>query len=86
MARRLVEGKGAEPRKVTVIHNWTDRAAIGPEPKRNPWSEALGLADRFVVLYSGNLGLGQGLDSVLEAAARLSGTCPTCWWSSRETG
>jgi colanic acid biosynthesis glycosyl transferase WcaI len=71
MARRLVEGKGADPAKVRVIHNWADRRVIGPEPKRNPVAEALGLADRFVVLYSGNLGLGQGLESVLDAAALL---------------
>jgi colanic acid biosynthesis glycosyl transferase WcaI len=71
MAQRLVEGKGADPRKVAVIHNWTDRTVLGPEPKRNPVAEALGLVDRFVVLYSGNLGLGQGLESVLEAAALL---------------
>ena len=71
MARRLVELKGADPRKVTVIHNWADRAALGPEPKRNALAQELGLADRFVVLHSGNLGLSQGLETLLEAASLL---------------
>jgi glycosyltransferase involved in cell wall biosynthesis len=71
MARRLVEVKGADPRKVTVIHNWADRAALGPEPKRNALAQELGLADRFVVLHSGNLGLSQGLETLLEAASLL---------------
>jgi colanic acid biosynthesis glycosyl transferase WcaI len=69
MARRLVELKGADPGKVTVIHNWADRAAVRPEPKRNPLAQTLGLADRFVVLHSGNLGLSQGLETVLDAAS-----------------
>ena len=71
MARRLVDRKGADPRKVTVIHNWADRAVLGPEAKRNPVAQALGLADRFVVLHSGNLGLSQELESLLEAAVLL---------------
>jgi glycosyltransferase involved in cell wall biosynthesis len=71
MARRLVEVKGADPRKVSVIHNWADRAALGPEPKRNALAQELGLADRFVVLHSGNLGLSQGLETLLEAASLL---------------
>lgn len=71
MARRLVELKGADPRKVSVIHNWADRRVLAPESKRNPIAEALGLADRFVALHSGNLGLSQGLDTILEAAGFL---------------
>jgi glycosyltransferase involved in cell wall biosynthesis len=71
MAKRLVELKGADSRKVTVIHNWADRAAVGLEPKRNRLAQELGLADRFVVLHSGNLGLSQGLETLLEAASLL---------------
>jgi glycosyltransferase involved in cell wall biosynthesis len=72
MAHRLVEGKGASASRVVVIHNWTDTAAIVPSDKRNPFSEAHGLADRFVLLHAGNIGHGQNLDVVIEAAARLS--------------
>ena len=35
MAQRLIEGKGADPRRVTVIHNWADTAAIVPSEKQN---------------------------------------------------
>jgi len=71
MARRLVELKGADRAKVTVIHNWADRAVLGPERKKNPLAEATGLADRFVVLHSGNVGLSQGLEAVVDAAGHL---------------
>src|SRR5262249_34216199 len=70
MAERLV-AKGANPARVTVIHNWADRAILGPAPKKSPFAEAHGLADRFVVLHSGNLGLSQGLEHIVEAAAIL---------------
>jgi putative colanic acid biosynthesis glycosyltransferase WcaI len=71
MARRLVELKGAAADRVTVIHNWADRAVLGPERKKNAFAEANGLSDRFVVLHSGNLGLGQAAESLVEAAGHL---------------
>ena len=71
MADRLVNGKGAEPSKISVIHNWADTEAIVPSDKRNVFSEAHGLADRFVVLHAGNIGLSQNLDAVIDAADRL---------------
>ena len=71
MASRLVHGKGADPAKITVIHNWADTSAIVPSDKQNPFSAANGLHDRFVLLHAGNIGLSQNLDVVIEAAARL---------------
>ena len=71
MKRRLVEEKGAAPSRVHVIHNWADCDAIMPGPKDNAFSRAHGLADRFVLMHSGNVGLSQNLDLLVEAAARL---------------
>src|SRR5262245_49949406 len=71
MASRLVHGKGADPAKVTVIHNWADTAAIIPSPKTNDFSIAHGLQSSFVLLHAGNIGLSQNLDVVLDAAALL---------------
>ncbi|MBI2360898.1 MAG: glycosyltransferase family 4 protein [Deltaproteobacteria bacterium] len=71
MKERLVAGKGADPQKVTVIHNWADCAAILPQTKENPFSLTHGLADKFVVMHSGNMGLSQGLENVVEMARRL---------------
>ncbi len=71
MRERLIAGKGADPRKVAVIHNWADCSTIAPGPKRNSFSLSHGLADAFVVMHSGNVGLSQSLDTLLEAADRL---------------
>jgi putative colanic acid biosynthesis glycosyltransferase WcaI len=71
MRRRLVEEKGADPARVHVIHNWADCDAIVPGPKDNAFSREHGLADRFVLMHSGNVGLSQNLEVLIEAADRL---------------
>ncbi len=71
MGARLITGKDADPGRIRVIHNWADCAAIMPGDKRNRFSTANDLADRFVVMHSGNMGLSQNLDILLEAADRL---------------
>lgn len=72
MRRRLIEGKGADPVSTVVIPDWADCSQITPGPKENPFSRRHGLADKFVVMHSGNIGLSQGLDALVEAAARLA--------------
>jgi len=71
MRRKLIEGKGADASKTMVIPDWADCSRILPGPKRNPFSIAHGLEDKFVVMHSGNIGLSQGLESAVEAAALL---------------
>ena len=71
MRSRLVDEKGADPGRVHVIHNWADCDRIKPGAKDNPFSRAMGLADRFVLMHSGNVGLSQNLDVLVDAADRL---------------
>ncbi len=71
MKRRLVEGKGADPSKVMVIHNWADCSAVTPGPRDNAFARQHGLVDRFVVLHAGNIGLSQNLEIMLHAAEQL---------------
>ncbi|MGH2972061.1 MAG: glycosyltransferase family 4 protein [Gaiellaceae bacterium] len=70
MRRRLVE-KGAPPERITVIPNWVDTAAITPAAKNNDWSRKHDLADRFVVMHSGNVGHAQNLDALVRATTFL---------------
>jgi len=71
MKRRLVEGKGADPTKVAVIHNWADCSAVAPGPRDNAFAREHGLVDKFVALHAGNIGLSQDLEIVLHAAEQL---------------
>jgi putative colanic acid biosynthesis glycosyltransferase WcaI len=55
-----------------VIHNWADCEAIVPGPKDNAFTHEHGLGDRFVLMHSGNMGMSQNLDVLIEAASRLT--------------
>lgn len=67
MERRLLN-KGLAADKIAVIPNWVDAQVIRA-PLHNATRVQFG--ERFVVMYSGNLGLSQQLEAVLEAADRL---------------
>jgi colanic acid biosynthesis glycosyl transferase WcaI len=71
MKRRLVETKGADPGKIRVIHNWSDAEAIQPASKDNAFAREHGLVDKFVVMHSGNVGMSQDVDALLDVADRL---------------
>ena len=71
MKRRLVENKGAAEEKTVVIANWADTTAITPGAKANAFAREHGLADTFVIMHSGNLGLSQSLETIVDAAALL---------------
>jgi len=64
--------KGVPIEKITCISNWVDVNFIQPIPKEdNPWILTHELTGKFVVLYSGNIALTQGLETVIEAAVQL---------------
>jgi colanic acid biosynthesis glycosyl transferase WcaI len=63
--------KGVPPEKITCIPNWVDVEFIRPLPRQNAFRQAHSLQNKFVVMYSGNIGLTQGLKTVVSAAAQL---------------
>jgi colanic acid biosynthesis glycosyl transferase WcaI len=71
MRRRLIEGKGADADRTTVITNWADCSVVMPETKHNAFSLETGLSEYFVVMHSGNIGFSQGLEHLVSAAALL---------------
>ena len=69
----VVARAGALAADIRVIPNWADMDAIRPvaaadNPLRSEW----GLADKFVVCYSGNMGRVHEFDTILAAAQRLA--------------
>ena len=65
-------GKGVPAHKIKCIPNWVDVQFIRPLPKAdNPFRRVHHLQDKFVVMYSGNIALTQGLQTVIHAAAQL---------------
>jgi glycosyltransferase involved in cell wall biosynthesis len=69
--RARLERKGADPGRIQVIPNWVDTETLVPQPRDNDWSREQELADRFVVMHSGNVGHAQDLDSLVRAATFL---------------
>ncbi|MFC1712609.1 glycosyltransferase family 4 protein [Candidatus Poribacteria bacterium] len=70
--QQRIEDKGVDTDKTSVISNWVDVDLISPQPKENPFSLEHGIVDDFTVMYSGNIGLSQNLDSIIDAASILS--------------
>ncbi|RQW04876.1 glycosyltransferase WbuB, partial [candidate division KSB1 bacterium] len=62
---------GIEDARVSVIPNWAPIATIPQKSKVNSFSLEHGLADRFVVLYAGTMGMKQSPEIVVTAARAL---------------
>jgi colanic acid biosynthesis glycosyl transferase WcaI len=69
--RRNLTAKNVPNEKLTLIPVWADPELVRPCPKQGPFRERYRLADRFVVMYAGNLGLTSSLEDVLETARLL---------------
>ena len=67
--KRLLLQRGVPERKIDVIYNWADESALMSPVGEVP--AAFPAADRFRVVFAGNMGKAQALDAVLDAAAIL---------------
>ena len=62
------------PDKIHTIHMWSDDNLIQPVPRAdNPFIRKWSLEEKFVVLYSGNMGMYHDLETVMETARILKG-------------
>ncbi len=74
--RELVESQLDEefraPGKIYVIPNWASLEEVAPQPRdSNPLLRELGLLEKFVFLYAGNMGHPQDLETIVECADLL---------------
>ena len=77
MKRRLME-RGIAADRITVIPNWGHAGgqdSTGPDDG-NAFRRENNLNGRFVVMYSGNLGLAHPFEAILDAADRLRAGLP----------
>jgi glycosyltransferase involved in cell wall biosynthesis len=66
---KLLE-RGVPASKIHVIYNWSNSINI-PEGKKQNIKEKLSFINKFTLLFAGNMGPAQGLESVLKAANKL---------------
>lgn len=71
MVARAID-KGVDADKVSLVPNWADVHAVAPLRGPSPYRAELGIPnDAVVALYSGSMGVKQGVDWVAEAAVAL---------------
>lgn len=70
MERGVLEA-GTPATKVSTIPNASDTDLFGPDHRDRSVLERWGIADRFVVVHGGTMGMANGLDYVVRAAAVL---------------
>jgi glycosyltransferase involved in cell wall biosynthesis len=70
--QQLVLDMDVVPEKVHIIPNWINEETIKPiSPTKNSFRIQSGWQDKFVVLYSGNLGVAHDFDDILEVSRCL---------------
>ncbi|MDR3416954.1 MAG: glycosyltransferase family 4 protein [Nevskia sp.] len=71
--RDFLIGRRIAEERIRVIENWADQDAIRTMPAQaSELRRSLGLQDRFVVGYSGNLGRAHDYRTILDAASALA--------------
>lgn len=65
--------RGVSPEKISILPHWIDEKSFvaASASERDKLRAHYGWSDKFVLLFAGNLGIVQGLDSVIEAAKHL---------------
>ena len=76
IAERLIQKKGVPPHKVLFLPNGVDTELFAPRAADDGLARALGLDGQKVILYAGNMGYVAGLETALEAVARLQASLP----------
>ena len=68
--KRKILTKNINQKKIFLLPNWVDADIISPKKRNNIFRDKYNLNDKFVVLYSGNIGIKQGLDIILDVAEK----------------
>ena len=85
MRDRLV-GWGIRPEQLRIVPNWMDCSVVRPVKSNNPFRLQHGVNDQFVVMHSGNMGMTQRLDVLVEAWKLGSRQLAVGSWQKEEGG
>ncbi len=65
--------KGVDAKKIEVIHNWADEEKLYPiDTPGNPFKDEHNLDGKFIILYSGNMGMAHDFEPIKETIISLS--------------
>ncbi len=72
LSREITKYSGIVSGNVIIVPNWVDSEEIKPLPREvNPFLINNSLTDKFVVMYSGNLGKTHDIETIIETAKLL---------------
>lgn len=72
MAELVGEQMDGDKNRIEYIPNWAALEEIEPQPKsENELLKKLGITDKFIFLYAGNMGHPQDVESIIESADNL---------------
>ena len=69
--KKALVKRGVPEEKVSVIYNWCDDEIFKPVSRDQELARREGMDGKFSVIYAGNMGVGQGISEVLDAAELL---------------
>lgn len=74
--KKELTARGVPESNIEVLYNWCDELhMVMPEPDEQT-AQTLGFANRFNIVFAGNMGIMQNLDVVIECARRIADTAP----------
>jgi len=69
--REILVERGLQENRVHTVYNWVDEDLLKPIERDQSFGASYGLNGRFNVVYAGNFGPFQGLDTVIKAESLL---------------
>ena len=70
---KVIAAKNIPENKLVLITPWADPDELQPLPRhQNPFRKEHGLDEKFVIMYSGNLGLGHDITTLCSAMEKLA--------------
>lgn len=69
--KRVLIERGVPAEKIEIIYNWVDDTTVKPTKKDPALAAKFGLSGKFNIVFAGNIGKAQALESVLKAAEIL---------------
>jgi glycosyltransferase involved in cell wall biosynthesis len=75
MREELVR-RGVDASRISVVYNWCNEEHMKPAPRDKALAQQMGLQGCFVAMFAGTMGVMQGLEVLLDAAALLEDSEP----------
>lgn len=69
--KQLLINRGVPASKIRIIYNWTDEEIFRPVEQDAKLARELGFDGHFNIVYAGNLGVYQGIETVIKAASLI---------------